>query len=131
MCMLILFLSLFVFSFYFFFFFSSRRRHTRCALVTGVQTCALPISGGSDDIHFGDQILYPPVHVDRIVHDGEAVELGGLRLTVHFMPGHTPGSMAWTWTDVRDGRPLRIAYVDSLSTPGYQDRKSTRLNSSH
>src|SRR3546814_2444824 len=25
-------------------FFSSRRRHTRCALVTGVQTCALPIS---------------------------------------------------------------------------------------
>src|SRR3546814_9036479 len=33
-----------------FFFFSSRRRHTSCALVTGVQTCALPISGlkGSD-----------------------------------------------------------------------------------
>src|SRR3546814_3385037 len=39
------------------FFFSSRRRHTRCALVTGVQTCALPIwsmpnnliiSGGED-----------------------------------------------------------------------------------
>src|SRR3546814_10596959 len=34
----------------FMFFFSSRRRHTRCALVTGVQTCALPIcpsaSGG-------------------------------------------------------------------------------------
>src|SRR3546814_4965295 len=29
------------------FFFSSRRRHTRCALVTGVQTCALPIFGGS------------------------------------------------------------------------------------
>src|SRR3546814_10426216 len=28
-----------------FIFFSSRRRHTRCALVTGVQTCALPISG--------------------------------------------------------------------------------------
>src|SRR3546814_10898960 len=29
------------------FFFSSRRRHTRCALVTGVQTCALPILAGS------------------------------------------------------------------------------------
>src|SRR3546814_15456538 len=29
-----------------FFFFSSRRRHTRCALVTGVQTCALPIFNG-------------------------------------------------------------------------------------
>src|SRR3546814_6549060 len=31
------------FFFLFIFFFSSRRRHTRCALVTGVQTCALPI----------------------------------------------------------------------------------------
>src|SRR3546814_2160776 len=40
-----------------FFFFSSRRRHTRCALVTGVQTCALPIS--------------------RVVH-GEPSELLGL-----------------------------------------------------
>src|SRR3546814_2536819 len=30
------------------FFFSSRRRHTRCALVTGVQTCALPISLARD-----------------------------------------------------------------------------------
>src|SRR3546814_3105527 len=34
---------IFIFAFCFFFFFSSRRRHTRCALVTGVQTCALPI----------------------------------------------------------------------------------------
>src|SRR3546814_9058081 len=30
------------------FFFSSRRRHTRCALVTGVQTCALPIYAVED-----------------------------------------------------------------------------------
>src|SRR3546814_4594503 len=36
-----------------FFFFSSRRRHTRCALVTGVQTCALPIFRGQmvDIVH--------------------------------------------------------------------------------
>src|SRR3546814_5375831 len=34
-----------------FFFFSSRIRHTRCALVTGVQTCALPIS-----IHFEEAV---------------------------------------------------------------------------
>src|SRR3546814_1301501 len=34
------------FLFFLYFFFSSRRRHTRCALVTGVQTCALPISWG-------------------------------------------------------------------------------------
>src|SRR3546814_3865674 len=33
------------------FFFSSRRRHTRCALVTGVQTCALPILILAPDEH--------------------------------------------------------------------------------
>src|SRR3546814_11537638 len=38
-------LVLFVFDVLGCFFFSSRRRHTRCALVTGVQTCALPIGG--------------------------------------------------------------------------------------
>src|SRR3546814_12241375 len=42
------------------FFFSSRRRHTRCALVTGVQTCALPISlTGSElrqNAQFADQL---------------------------------------------------------------------------
>src|SRR3546814_5857252 len=38
-----------------FFFFSSRRRHTRCALVTGVQTCALPIFG-VEDADFADQL---------------------------------------------------------------------------
>src|SRR3546814_5031634 len=36
------------------FFFSSRRRHTRCALVTGVQTCALPISSAGK---IGDRSL--------------------------------------------------------------------------
>src|SRR3546814_16188242 len=35
------------------FFFSSRRRHTRCALVTGVQTCALPIFPESALLHYG------------------------------------------------------------------------------
>src|SRR3546814_7183771 len=33
-----------------FFFFSSRRRHTICALVTGVQTCALPISASAAEL---------------------------------------------------------------------------------
>src|SRR3546814_6711629 len=36
------------------FFFSSRRRHTRCALVTGVQTCALPISDRDVRARLGD-----------------------------------------------------------------------------
>src|SRR3546814_7328708 len=42
----------------YFFFFSSRRRHTRCALVTGVQTCALPIClprAGIEPLHHAPQ----------------------------------------------------------------------------
>src|SRR3546814_7790855 len=39
------------------FFFSSRRRHTRCALVTGVQTCALPIyTGGTTGMPKGVEL---------------------------------------------------------------------------
>src|SRR3546814_6590420 len=37
-----------------YFFFSSRRRHTRCALVTGVQTCALPICSTGGPAHVQD-----------------------------------------------------------------------------
>ncbi len=96
------------------------RRATGATLVSNAESAVLLAHGGSDDIHFGDDILYPPVQADRIVHDGEAVELGGMRFTVHFVPGHTPGSMAWTWDDARDGEPLRIAYVDSLTAPGYR-----------
>src|SRR3546814_10249945 len=43
-CYLMCYVQRFFVFFVSFFFFSSRRRHTRCALVTGVQTCALPIS---------------------------------------------------------------------------------------
>src|SRR3546814_5968656 len=45
-----------------FFFFSSRRRHTRCALVTGVQTCALPIYVPAQQVLRGDfDAGYSPV----------------------------------------------------------------------
>src|SRR3546814_10692553 len=61
------------------FFFSSRRRHTRCALVTGVQTCALPISQRGDrgvEIAMLDaQRLEPPPHLHVI-----------RRLVRHLMP---------------------------------------------
>src|SRR3546814_4628289 len=50
-----------------FFFFSSRRRHTRCALVTGVQTCALPISG---------RVLAPGELIPAQVSDFIAAQLG-------------------------------------------------------
>ena len=64
---------------------------------------------------------------DRLLQDGETLEVGGMRFTVHFMPGHTPGSVAWTWTDGDAGKPVRIAYADSLTAPGYQLRDNPRI----
>src|SRR3546814_18690441 len=53
----------------FFFFFSSRRRHTICALVTGVQTCALPISttdpAPADLLALGAELAGPEHRRDR------------------------------------------------------------------
>src|SRR3546814_5685325 len=43
------------------FFFSSRSRHTSCALVTGVQTCALPICLSTNRAKLADQAHLPPL----------------------------------------------------------------------
>src|SRR3546814_8598792 len=61
---------------HFVFFFSSRRRHTRCALVTGVQTCALPILHLTGDFHAvtAAHNLLAAV-VDNDLHHGSAVGL--------------------------------------------------------
>src|SRR3546814_17434748 len=55
------------------FFFSSRRRHTRCALVTGVQTCALPISACSGNVRDTAPAglaahPVPPIEVPDVAH---------------------------------------------------------------
>src|SRR3546814_3324381 len=62
---------LLLFLFTCFFFFSSRRRHTRCALVTGVQTCALPISLSANSPENGTAI--EELEVD---YDGTGIEIG-------------------------------------------------------
>jgi metallo-beta-lactamase class B len=102
------------------------RRRTGARVAANAETAVLLARGGSDDIHFGDALAYPPVPTDRLLMDGETLELGATRFTVHFMPGHTPGSMAWTWVDSRGGTPVRIAYADSLTAPGYRLRDNPR-----
>src|SRR3546814_2895980 len=67
-----------------FFFFSSRRRHTRCALVTGVQTCALPICRR----RFVGQAIVSEVDqraASKIDDEGQVVLMGkaGKRLLRH------------------------------------------------
>src|SRR3546814_7462451 len=82
------------------FFFSSRRRHTRCALVTGVQTCALPIS---DD---GIILLQSP-------GDGSP---GSGKIRIEIGKG-----MEYILTDAESGRIIRDLMVPILK----QDRPRT------
>jgi len=102
------------------------KRRTGASVAANAESAVLLARGGSNDLHFGDSITFPPASADRIIMDGEGVTVGGIAFTAHFMPGHTPGSTAWTWTDTRDGQPVRIAYADSLSAPGYQLQGNAR-----
>src|SRR3546814_2031314 len=61
------------------FFFSSRRRQTRCALVTGVQTCALPIFTGIGTTLF-DRFLDAGIGPEPDIEQAMAIALGALTL---------------------------------------------------
>src|SRR3546814_7283419 len=137
------------------FVFSSRRRHTRCALVTGVQTCALPISGS------------PKLHCRALAHrkstsalcaratrtrlpGGETVTLSEPRIpnqraiidrrslaeTIDAL-ARTEGDKARAAivTALREalegGREEMARRLEEMPSAGHADRKSTRLNSSH
>lgn len=49
---------------------------------------------------------YSPVHVDRVLHDGDAVSLGGVTLTAHKTAGHTRGCTTWTMRSHLPGEPV-------------------------
>jgi metallo-beta-lactamase class B len=62
----------------------------------------------------------PGAHVDKALHDGDTVELGGSKWTAHLTPGHTPGCTTWTSQIQEGGRTLNVVIVGSPNVnPGY------------
>lgn len=55
----------------------------------------------------------PGAHVDRVLHDGDTVELGGAILTAHLTPGHTRGCTTWTMQVNEGGRILNAVIIGS------------------
>src|SRR3546814_8570546 len=114
------------------FFFSSRRRHTRCALVTGVQTCALPISGRLSSTDPNLQNIPIRTELGRRIRDAFVAE-----------PGHVILAADYSQIELRiaahmaDVPALKQAFADGADIHNltaqelFGDRKSTRLNSSH
>ena len=80
-------------------------------------------SGGRTDFQYGSNRSqhYPPAHVDRVLHDGSIVSLGGVTLTAHLTPGHTRGTTTWTMDETENGRLLHVVIVGSPNVnPGYR-----------
>jgi len=72
-------------------------------------------SGGKTDFQYHAQpgVHFPPTHVDRILHDGSTVSLGGTVLTAHLTAGHTRGTTTWTLDEIESGRKLHVVIVGS------------------
>lgn len=58
---------------------------------------------------------YPPVTRLRTVRDGETIRLGGVTVTAHATPGHTPGSMSWGWRSCEGKKCLSVLFGSSLN----------------
>ena len=77
-------------------------------------------SGGARDFHYATD-LYPAVKVDRVLHDGDEVRLGGAVLVAHKTPGHTRGCTTWTLRAMIAGKPQNVVIVGSWNVnPGFR-----------
>ena len=80
-------------------------------------------SGGKADFNYADhkEMWFTPVHVDRVLHDGDTVSLGGTVLTAHKTAGHTKGTITWTLDETENGKTLHVVTVGSPNVnPGFK-----------
>jgi metallo-beta-lactamase class B len=60
-----------------------------------------------------------PHPIDRVLHDGDKVELGGMTLTAHLTPGHTRGCTTWTFDIAEGGKTFSVLVIGSVGVnPG-------------
>ena len=77
-------------------------------------------TGGHGDPSFREPSTFPAVKPERIVRDGENVNLGGVMLTAHVTAGHTKGCTTWTTTVTENGKSYHVVFVCSTSVlPSY------------
>ena len=88
-------------------------------------------SGGRTDFAFGGKReQFPPVHVDRVLHDGDKVTLGGTTLTALKTPGHTRGCTTWTMRVHVPGEPAGVLR-DVVITGSWSVLSEYRLVAAH
>jgi metallo-beta-lactamase class B len=72
-------------------------------------------SGGRADFNYGAEAgsHFPVTKVDRVLHDGDEVKLGGVVLVAHKTPGHTKGCTTWTMKVREDNHTYNVVIVGS------------------
>lgn len=68
-----------------------------------------------DDPQFAWLPPFPAVSWVRAVQDGEAIRLGSVTVTARATPGHTPGSMSWSWRSCEGRRCRAMVFASSLN----------------
>ncbi len=77
-------------------------------------------SGGRVSFEGWKNSGFPPVKVDRVIADGETVQLGDVTLTAVLTPGHTKGCTTWTMPVTDSGKTHHVVFYCSTTVPGYQ-----------
>jgi len=79
------------------------------------QDVAVTEDGGKSDFQYGSEpsSRYKPAKVDRVLHDGDEVKLGGAVLKAHLTPGHTKGCTTWTMTAREGAKAYDVVIVGS------------------
>ncbi|HWU96790.1 MAG TPA: subclass B3 metallo-beta-lactamase, partial [Sphingomonas sp.] len=68
-----------------------------------------------DDPQAAWLVPFPAVSRVRAVKDGEVIRLGNVAVTARATPGHTPGSMSWTWRSCEGGACKTIVFASSIN----------------
>ena len=96
------------------------KKLTGAKFVASEGDAALLRKGGHGDFRFSDTLPFPPIEPDKIILDGESLQLGNQVMTAHLTPGHTRGTTTWT-TKIRGGaRTFDVVFVGSQSSLDYK-----------
>ena len=98
------------------------RRHTGATVAASESTASALERGENttDDPQFGFGKAFngfPPVKDVKVISDREVLTVGKVAIKAHLIPGHSPGSAAYTWQSCESGRCLNMVYADSLTSP--------------
>jgi metallo-beta-lactamase class B len=100
--------------------FAEFRRRTGAEVVASKLDGELMARGGKADFFWGDELAYEPVKPDRLIADGERVELGGASLTAHLTQGHTKGCTSWSMRANEDGKDYDVLFLCGLTASLYK-----------